>query len=700
MGGSADHAMPSEDRPFQLESDFELRGDQPRAIDQLIEGLCRGDKAQVLLGVTGSGKTFTMAQVLARVNRPALVMVHNKTLAAQLYQEFRRFFPKNAVEYFVSYYDYYQPEAYMPATDSYIEKEAIINDEIDRLRLSATRSLFDRRDVIIVASVSCIYGLGSPESYYSLMLPLEKGQRIDRDEILRRLVEIQYERNDYDFARGTFRVRGDTVEVFPSYEEFGLRIGLFGDEIDELLAFDPLTGREFRRYERILIFPKSHFVTPRPRTLQAVEAIKAELGDRLVDLESVGKTGEAQRLHQRTMFDLEMMREIGYCHGIENYSRHLSGRAAGDPPPTLLDYLPEDAIVIVDESHQTVPQVRGMYAGDRSRKTVLVEYGFRLPSALDNRPLNFAEWEERVGQVVYVSATPGPYELKQSGGVIVEQIIRPTGLVDPTIEVRPVQGQIDDLLGELRGVAARGERVLVTTLTKRMAEDLTEYYQALGVRVRYLHSDIDTLERVQILRDLRLGTFDVLVGINLLREGLDLPEVSLVAILDADKEGFLRSAGALIQTMGRAARNVNGRAILYADRMTDSMKQAIGETERRRAVQAAYNVEHGITPASIVKNIDDVLKSVYERDYVTVPVVPDARDVFRSQAELAAHIVQQERAMRDAAANLEFEKAAAIRDRLKMLKSPERIVPEGPEPEGPKNEGPEPEGPKNEERSA
>jgi excinuclease ABC subunit B len=659
---------------FALESDFDLRGDQPRAIEQLTEGLRRGDKSQVLLGVTGSGKTFTMAQVLSRVNRPALVMVHNKTLAAQLYQEFRRFFPKNAVEFFVSYYDYYQPEAYMPATDSYIEKEAIINDEIDRLRLSATRSLFERRDVIIVASVSCIYGLGSPESYYGLVVALERGQRIDRDGMLRKLVEIQYERNDYEFTRGTFRVRGDIVEVYPSYDDVGLRIGFFGDEVDELLTFDPLTGREIRRHERITVYPKSHFVTPRSRSLEAIESIKVELAQRLKDLESSGRALEAQRLHQRTMFDLEMIKEIGYCHGIENYSRHLSGRAPGEPPPTLLDYLPADAIIIVDESHQTVPQVRGMYHGDRSRKEVLVEFGFRLPSALDNRPLNFEEWEARVGQLVFVSATPGAYELRQAGGVIVEQIIRPTGLVDPMIDLRPVKGQIDDLLGEIREVAARGERVLVTTLTKRMAEDLTQYYHELGVRVRYLHSDIDTLERVQILRDLRLGTFDVLVGINLLREGLDLPEVSLVAILDADKEGFLRSSGALIQTMGRAARNVRGRAILYADVQTDSMKAAIGETERRRAVQEAYNVAHGITPASIVKNIEDVLSSVYERDYVTVPKAADERDAFRTRAELDAFIVRLEKDMREAAANLEFERAASLRDRLKRLRNPDLSV--------------------------
>ncbi|MGH9331826.1 MAG: excinuclease ABC subunit UvrB, partial [Vicinamibacterales bacterium] len=532
--------MPSIYDTFRLVSDFELRGDQARAIDELVEGLNRGDSHQVLLGVTGSGKTFTMAQVIARVNRPTLVMVHNKTLAAQLCTEFRRFFPENAVEYFVSYYDYYQPEAYVPATDSYIEKEATINDEIDRMRLSATRSLFERRDVIIVASVSCIYGLGSPEAYYGMMLPLERGQKIGREQILRKLVEIQYERNDHEFARGAFRVRGDIVEVCPSYEDTAVRIELFGDEVDALVSFDPLTGKTIRRHDKVAIYPKSHFVTPRDRTRQAVETIKAELTFYRGQLESEGKVLEAQRLHQRTMFDLEMIKEIGYCHGIENYARHLTGRAPGEPPPTLLDYLPEDALLIVDESHQTVPQVRGMYHGDRSRKEVLVAYGFRLPSALDNRPLNFQEWEARRKQAVFVSATPGPYELQKAGGVVVEQIIRPTGLVDPALEVRPVKGQVDDLLEEIRQRVARRERVLVTTLTKRMAEDLTQYYQELGVKVRYLHSDIETLERIQILRDLRRGEFDVLIGINLLREGLDLPEVSLVAILDADKEGFLR----------------------------------------------------------------------------------------------------------------------------------------------------------------
>ena len=659
---------------FELVSDFDLRGDQARAIDELVQGLDRGDKHQVLLGVTGSGKTFTMARTIARVNRPTLVMVHNKTLAAQLYQEFRRFFPGSAVEYFVSYYDYYQPEAYVPSTDTYIEKEATINEEIDRLRLSATRSLFERRDVIIVASVSCIYGLGSPEAYYGMLLPLECGQRIDRDQILRKLVEIQYERNDHEFGRGTFRVRGDIIEVHPSYEEQALRIGLFGDEVDELVTFDPLTGTTIRRHDRVAVYPKSHFVAPREKTRRAIESIREELAWYRGKLDAEGKLLEAQRIHQRTMFDLEMIKEIGYCHGIENYARHLTGREPGQPPPTLLDYLPGDALLIVDESHQTVPQVRGMYHGDRSRKEVLVEFGFRLPSALDNRPLNFEEWEARISQVVFVSATPGPYELAKAGGVVVEQIIRPTGLIDPEIEVRPVKGQVDDLLQEIRARVEQRERVLVTTLTKRMAEDLTQYYQELGVKVRYLHSDIETLERVEILRDLRRGEFDVLVGINLLREGLDLPEVSLVAILDADKEGFLRSAGSLIQTAGRAARNVNGRVIMYADTMTASMRAAIDETNRRRKTQTAYNLEHGITPASIVKAIDEVLSSVYERDYVT-PGDRDEAAAPMSAQDVEARIADLQRQMRAAAANLEFEKAAALRDEIRKLRNLELGLP-------------------------
>jgi excinuclease ABC subunit B len=662
--------MPSIFDKFKLVSDFELKGDQARAIPELVEGLERGDEHQVLLGVTGSGKTFTMAKVIAEVNRPTLVMVHNKTLAAQLYQEFRRFFPENAVEYFVSYYDYYQPEAYVPSTDSYIEKEAIINDEIDRMRLSATRSLFERRDVIIVSSVSCIYGLGSPEAYYGMLLPLQLGQRIPRDQILRKLVDIQYERNDIEFNRGTFRVRGDIIEVYPSYEEQALRIELFGDDVDALTTFDPLTGKSGRKHDKIAIYPKSHFVAPRDQTRTAVQSIKAELVERRTELEKMGKVLEAQRLHQRTMFDLEMMKEIGYCHGIENYSRHLTGRAPGEPPPTLLDYLPDDALLVIDESHQTIPQIRGMYHGDRSRKETLVEFGFRLPSALDNRPLTFEEWQQRARQMIFVSATPGPYELSKSGGVVVEQIIRPTGLTDPPIEVRPVKGQIDDLLGEIRTRATEGTRTLVTTLTKRMAEDLTTYYQELGVRVRYLHSEVETLDRIQILRDLRLGQFDVLVGINLLREGLDLPEVSLVAILDADKEGFLRSSGSLIQTAGRAARNVSGRVIMYADTMTDSMRVAIEETTRRRQLQEAYNQEHGITPASIVKAIDDVSLTVYNVDYAT-PVVMEEREAYLSAEDLESRIEQLQGQMRQAAANLDFERAATLRDKIKALKGRE-----------------------------
>jgi excinuclease ABC subunit B len=659
-------------RRFELTSDFEPRGDQPRAVAELIEAVQRGDKHQVLLGVTGSGKTFSIASMLAAVNRPALILAHNKTLAAQLYQEFKTFFPQNAVEYFVSYYDYYQPEAYVPQSDTYIDKEAIINDEIDRMRLSSTRSLFERRDVIIVASVSCIYGLGSPESYYGMLLFVRQGESLDRQDLLHKLVDARYDRNDIDLRRGTFRVRGDVIEIVPAYEESGIRIELFGDEVESITSFDPLTGKTLGRLAQVAIYPSSHYVTPQPKLRDALGTIEAELLEEKARLEGQGKLLEAQRLYQRTMFDLEMLREVGHCHGIENYSRHLSGRRPGEPPPTLLDYLPKDALMIVDESHQSVPQVRGMYHGDRQRKTTLVEYGFRLPSALDNRPLNFEEFEERLGQVVYVSATPGPYELGKAGGVVVEQVIRPTGLTDPTVHVRPVKGQVDDLLAEIRIRVARNERVLVTTLTKRMAEDLTEYYHDLGVRVRYLHSDIETLERVRILRDLRKGEFDVLVGINLLREGLDLPEVSLVAILDADKEGFLRSGGSLIQTMGRAARNLEGTAILYADKMTDSMKMAIDETNRRRAIQAAYNQEHGITPESIKKNLGELLSSVYEADYVAVPEIEETpEERYRSIDDIEKEIKVLEKSMREAAKALEFERAAQIRDRIKGLRSRE-----------------------------
>jgi excinuclease ABC subunit B len=652
---------------FKLVSDYQPRGDQVTAIRELIRGVDDGKQHQVLLGVTGSGKTFTMAKVMEAVNRPALVLAHNKTLAAQLYHEFRNFFPHNAAEYFVSYYDYYQPEAYLPASDVYIEKEATINDELDKLRMSATRSLFERRDCLIVASVSCIYGLGSPEAYYGMLLLLENGQKISRQEILRRLVEIQYERNDLDFRRGTFRVRGDVLEIFPTYEDNAYRIEMWGDQIESLAEIDPLFGQVKQSFTRLPIYPRTHYVLPADRKEEAIERILSELGWWRGELEKQGKLVEAQRLHQRTMFDLEMMKEMGYCHGIENYSRHLSGRLPGEPPPTLLDYLPQDAVIFIDESHQTVPQLRGMYHGDRSRKQTLVDYGFRLPSALDNRPLSFEEFEHRVGQLIYVSATPGPYELTKSGGEVVEQIIRPTGLIDPEVEVRPTRNQIDDLLGEIHQRAAAGERVLVTTLTKRMAEDLAEYYAEVGVRCRYLHSEIETLERVKILRDLRRGEFDVLIGINLLREGLDLPEVSLVAILDADKEGYLRSAGALIQTMGRAARNLHGKALLYADNHTESMQKAIAETNRRRAKQVQYNQENGITPETIIKPVDMALASIVEADYVTVPVEPlDEAAVTGDQLEELIRNLETQ--MREAAKQFEFEKAAQLRDRIKGLK--------------------------------
>jgi len=653
---------------FRLASQFKPSADQVRAIEELTVGLKAGRRDQVLLGVTGSGKTFTMAKVIEAMNRPTLVLSHNKTLAAQLYQEFKNFFPENAVEYFVSYYDYYQPEAYIAATDTYIEKEALINDEIDRLRHSATRSLFERRDCIIVASVSCIYGLGSPEAYYGMLLMVSEGQRINRREILQKLVEIQYDRNDYDLARGTFRVRGDVIEIVPSYEDYGVRIELFGDEIEAIYQFDPVTGEILKKHQRLPIYPKSHYVIPRKRWELAVKSIREELEQHRDQLQQEGRLIEAQRVHQRTMFDLEMIKSVGYCRGIENYSRHLTGRQAGEPPPTLLDYLPPDALIFIDESHVTVPQLHGMYEGDRSRKLNLVKYGFRLPSALDNRPLNFQEYEARAPQTVFVSATPGPYELERVGGEIVEQIIRPTGLIDPAIEVRPVKGQIDDLLAEIRERAARKERILVTTLTKRMAEELTEYYTEVGVAVRYLHSEVETLDRVKILKDLRLGKFDVLIGINLLREGLDLPEVSLVAILDADKEGYLRSATSLIQTSGRAARNLNGKVIMYADVITKSMAKAIEETQRRREIQMAYNVENGITPQSILKPIDAQLLEMTRLDYYEVPIVAEEVEKYSSVDQLEKEIQGLEAKMKKAAQRFEFEKAAEYRDRIKHLK--------------------------------
>jgi excinuclease ABC subunit B len=659
---------------FKLHSNYQPRGDQPAAIDQLYAGVEAGEKHQVLLGVTGSGKTFTMAKLIEQAGRPALVLAHNKTLAAQLYHEFKAFFPENAVEYFVSYYDFYQPEAYVPSADIYIDKEATINDELDKLRMSATRSLFERRDVVIVASVSCIYGLGSPEAYYGMLVMLEKGQQTSREALLRRFVDIQYDRSE-DLRRGSFRVRGDMIEIYPTYEDQAYRIEMWGDQIDSLRQIDPLTGEVRAGQEdlsRVPIYPKTHYVMPQEQRDRAIVSIQEELWWWKKEMEKQGKFVEAQRVVQRTMFDIEMMRTIGYCHGIENYSRHLSGRLPGEAPPTLLDYVPQDYLMFIDESHQTVGQVRGMFNGDRARKQTLVDYGFRMPSALDNRPLTFEEFEHRVNQVVYVSATPGPYELTKAGGVVVEQVIRPTGLVDPQVEIRPVKGQVDDLLEEIRVRSEKNERVLVTTLTKRMAEDLSEYFSEIGVKCRYLHSEVETLDRIKILRDLRRGEFDVLIGINLLREGLDLPEVSLVAILDADKEGFLRSTTSLIQTIGRCARHIEGRAILYADRRTDSMNQAIDETNRRRAKQVTYNQENNITPMSIIKSVDMELARIVEADYVTVPVDDASLDAaaanIKSEQQLAEMLQQLEAQMREAAKKFEFEKAAQLRDRIRALK--------------------------------
>jgi excinuclease ABC subunit B len=656
---------------FQLVSDYTPRGDQPRAIEELVSGTNAGEQHQVLLGVTGSGKTYTVAKVIEELNRPALILAHNKTLAAQLYHEFKTFFPGNAVEYFVSYYDYYQPEAYIPSGDLYIEKEATINEELDKLRLSATRSLFERRDAIIISSVSCIYGLGSPEAYYGMLLFLEKGQKIRREDITKKLVEILYDRTDADFRRGTFRVRGDVIEVFPTYDENAYRIELFGDEVDALSQIDPLFGTVKQKYARLPIYPKSHYVVQPERKRSAMDSILEELEWWEKELEQQGRMVEANRIHQRTRFDLEMIKSMGYCHGIENYSRHFSGRSPGEPPPTLLDYFPRDYLVFIDESHVTVPQIHGMWHGDRSRKQNLVDYGFRLPSATDNRPLKFEEFTSRVNQVIYVSATPGPYELTKSAGIVVEQIIRPTGLVDPEVEIRPIRGQIDDLLAEIRDRVSKNERVLVTTLTKRMAEDLSGYYTEVGVRCRYMHSEIETLERVKLLRDLRKGEYDVLVGINLLREGLDLPEVSLVAILDADKEGFLRSSGSLIQTIGRAARHVNGRAILYADKRTDSMNRALDETERRRTVQREYNEEHGITPTSIIRSTDMSLAAILKADYADLTDPADEMPEFPTQQSLDLHVAKLESDMREAAKKFEFEKAAKLRDTIAGLRTKE-----------------------------
>jgi excinuclease ABC subunit B len=658
-------------KAFGLRSEFAPQGDQVQAIDRLTEGLAAGARHQVLKGVTGSGKTFTMANIIEKADRPVLVVSHNKTLAAQLYQEFRRFFPRNAVEYFVSYYDYYQPEAFIPASNTYIAKEATINDEIDRLRLCATNSLFSRRDVIIVASVSCIYGIGAPETYYAMSFPLTVGDALGRKALLDKLVSVQYEREEGDFKRGTFRVRGDIVEVFPSYEDSAYRIELEDGRIKALSAVDPLLGRVREALETVMVHPRTFFSTPAETVRTAVAGIEAELAEQVAHFRRRGMAVEAERIEERTLYDLEMLREFGYCPGIENYSRHLTGRAAGDPPYTLLDYFPGDFLTIIDESHVTVPQIGGMYAGDRSRKMTLVEHGFRLPSALDNRPLNFDEFEGRVGQTIYVSATPGAYEIGKSPGRIVEQVIRPTGLTDPELEIRPIRGQVDDLMAEIRARAARNERVLVTTLTKKMAEDLARHYHELGLRVRYLHSEVETLDRVKVLRDLRKGEFDALIGINLLREGLDLPEVSLVAILDADKEGFLRSATALIQTFGRAARNVAGRAILYADTVTDSMKAAMDETARRRRIQREYNAAHGITPQSIVKGIDEVMTSVYERDYLDYTRISEDKDIYLSPHRRKKRMDELAKLMKEASAALEFEKAAAYRDELIKLKKRE-----------------------------
>ncbi len=653
---------------FRIKTDFIPRGDQPKAVEGLVGGIEEGALAQVLLGVTGSGKTFTVAKTIEALGRPSLVIAPNKTLAAQLYAEFRELFPDNAVEYFVSYYDYYQPEAYVPTTDTYIEKDASINDEIDKLRHSATHALLTRRDVIIVASVSCIYGIGSPSDYGSMHLYVERGMETDRNSVLKRLVEMQYQRNDFDFYRGTFRVRGDVVDVFPAYEaEIALRLAFFGDTVESITEIDPLRGKPLRKAEKALIHPASHFVTTRDNLKRAVNDIRDELRERLLELKAANKLLEAQRLEQRTQFDLEMLDEMGYCSGIENYSRHIAGRLPGEAPYTLIDYFPEDYLLFIDESHITVPQLIGMYHGDRSRKQTLVEYGFRLPSALDNRPLKFEEFEKRINQAVFVSATPGEYEFRKADGRVVEQIIRPTGLMDPEIEVRPAAAQVDDLLGEIKKRVKKNERVLVTTLTKRMAEDLTLHYANLGIKVKYLHSDIETLERVEIIRDLRLGKFDVLIGINLLREGLDIPEVSLVAILDADKEGFLRSARSLIQTCGRAARNLNGKVVLYADTMTDSMRKAVEETERRRRIQSEYNTKNDITPATIKSSIKDVLSSIYERDYYTVPTAAEKTEEYIPPHEVPKLLKTLHKEMEKAAKKLDFEKAAELRDRIREL---------------------------------